>query len=213
MTDRAPPPDDSRLCSPSVERNSAPLLNALAKVLPSAGRVLEVACGSGEHARAAAARFPNLTWRPSDPDPTARASAAAWRAEAGLETLLEPIALNAADKDWGVAAAEAPYAAVVCVNMIHIAPWRACEGLIAGAARVLADDGVLVLYGPYRRFGAHTAPSNAEFDASLKARNPEWGVRDLEAVEALAAQAGFGPVRVIAMPANNFTVAFARASA
>ena len=193
---------DPRRFTPAAARNRDPILAVLRPRLPAAGLVLEVASGSGEHALHLAAALPALTFQPSDPDPGARASIDAWAAEAGLANIRPAVALDAAAPDWPVAAADA----VVCINMIHIAPWAACEGLVHGAARILPAGAPLILYGPYRRGGAHTAPSNAAFDADLRARDPAWGVRDLEAVADLAAAQGFGPPEAVEMPANNLTV-------
>jgi hypothetical protein len=148
--------------------------------------------------------LPALVFRPSDPDPENRASIAAWIAAEKLANVRPPVDLDTTAKKWPVATADA----ILCANMIHIAPWAACEGLIAGAARTLFPGGFLHLYGPFKRDGKHTAPSNAEFDASLKARNAEWGVRDLDAVEALARHAGFGAADVVRQPANNLSVFF-----
>ncbi len=197
---------DPRRFAPAAARNRDPILAALRPRLPGAGLVLEVASGSGEHAIHLAAALPALTFQPSDPDPGARASIDAWAAKAGLANIRPALALDAAAADWPAAAADA----VVCINMIHIAPWAACEGLVRGAARLLPAGGPLILYGPYRRGGRHTAPSNAAFDADLRARDPVWGVRDLEAVAALAAAEGFGPPEAVEMPANNLTVIFRR---
>lgn len=193
---------DPRRTAPAAARNRDPILAVLREVLPDRGLVLEVASGSGEHAIHFAAAFPALTFQPSDPDADARASIDAWAA--GVANVRPAIALDAAG-DWPPLRADA----VLCINMIHIAPWTACEGLVRGAA---ALDAMLVLYGPYRRGGRHTAPSNEAFDASLRARDPAWGVRDLEAVAALAAAQGFGPPEVTEMPANNLTVVFRRAA-
>lgn len=193
--------------APAAVRNRDPILSVLARVLPAQGLVLEIASGTGEHAVYCAAALSGLTWQPSDRDPQARRSIAAHRARAGLGNLLAPLALDAAAPAWPVARADA----VVCVNMIHIAPWAACEGLVAGAARVLAPGGVLYLYGPFREGGAHTADSNAAFDASLRARDPAWGVRDREAVAALAAAHGLAFAERVAMPANNLSLVFRRA--
>ena len=197
---------DPRRFAPAAARNRDPILAALRPRLPAAGLVLEVASGSGEHAIHLAAALPALTFQPSDPDPGARASIDAWAAKAGLANIRPALALDAAAADWPAAAADA----VVCINMIHIAPWAACEGLVRGAARLLPAGGPLILYGPYRRGGRHTAPSNAAFDADLRARDAAWGVRDLEAVAALAAAEGFGPPEAVEMPANNLTVIFRR---
>jgi hypothetical protein len=196
---------DPRRVAPAVARNRDAILEVLRAILPPRGLVLEVASGSGEHAVHFAAALPDLTFQPSDPDPAARASIDAWAA--GGANIRPALALDAAAPDWPIAEADA----LLCINMIHIAPWAACEGLLRGAARILPAGAPLVLYGPFRRGGAPTAPSNAAFDAELRASNPDWGVRDLEAVTAAAR--GFAAPQVTAMPANNLTVAFRRASA
>src|SRR5690349_17991649 len=197
---------DSRLYAPATQRNRDPIVAVLERHLPLRGDVLEVASGSGEHVVHFAARLGGLVFQPSDPDPAPRASIDAWAAVSGLRNVRPALALHAAAPDWPVTRANA----VLCINMIHIAPWRAAEGLVAGAARLLAPGGVLYLYGPYRRDGKHTAPSNAAFDADLRTRNPDWGVRALEDVAALAASAGFSEPEVEAMPANNLSLIFRR---
>ena len=200
------PPPGAR-ASPSTGRNREPILDVLKTCLPPSGEVLEIAAGAGEHAVFFAEAFPGLAWRPTDPDPDALASIAAWRAQAALPNLLQPLRLDAADPaGWPVARADA----VVNINMIHISPWAACEGLMAGAGRVLPAGGLLFLYGPYIEPGVETAPSNLAFDASLKARNPAWGLRHLEAVTALAAGCGLDLARRVAMPANNLSLVFRR---
>jgi hypothetical protein len=196
----------ARQWSPAAERNREPILAVLRTVLPVRGTVLEIASGTGQHALHFAAALPALVWQPSDAEPAARASIAAWAAQAALPNLRAPFALDVCDASWPLAAADA----LVCCNMIHIAPWRAAEGLFAGASRVLGAGAPLVLYGPFRRGGAHTAPSNAAFDAQLRARDPAWGVRDLEAVVALGDAAGFAFEQAIPMPANNFCAVFRR---
>jgi hypothetical protein len=193
------------LTAPAVARNRDPILAVLRDVLPS-GTVLEIASGSGEHAVHFAAALPHLVWQPTDPDAAARGSIAAHAAQAGLTNLLPPLELDASAPMWPVTRADA----LVSINMIHISPWRATQGLMAGAARVLPAGAPLYLYGPYRRHGLHTAPSNAAFDASLRARDPAWGVRDLDAVVELAAAHGFALERTVAMPANNLSVIFRR---
>ncbi|QCO15273.1 DUF938 domain-containing protein [Azospirillum brasilense] len=197
-------PEDFRRHAPATERNRAPILEVLRRVLPPQGLVLEVASGTGQHAVAFAAALPAVTWQPSDPDPGLRDSVRSWAATAALPNLRDPLDLDAAAPDWPVEAADA----VVCINMIHIAPWEAALGLFAGAARLLPMGGPLLLYGPFTRGGRHSAPSNAAFDADLKARNPAWGVRDLDAVEGAAA--GFALAEVVEMPANNLTVVLRR---
>lgn len=195
--------------SPSASRNREPIFTVLTKVLPVGAKVLEVASGTGEHAAYFAKMRPDVGWKPSDPDEAARASIAAWIRAERLPNVAPPIALDAASSVWRVEA-EAPFDAVVAINMIHIAPWAACQGLIAGAARILGPNGVLVLYGPFKRGGLHTAPSNAGFDENLKARNPTWGVRDLDDVAREAAAKKFRLEQIAEMPANNLTVVFRR---
>jgi SAM-dependent methyltransferase len=195
-----------KLHAPATLRNRDPILAVLRRVLPPSGVVLEVASGTGEHAVAFARALPHLVWQPSEPDPEMRASVAAHVAEAGLPNLRPPLDLDAAAADWPLAAADA----VVAINLIHISPWRTCQGLFAGAARLLPPGGPLYLYGAYKIGGAHTAPSNAAFDASLRAQNPEWGVRDLGEVEAEAHRHGFDLGETVPMPANNLSVVFRR---
>jgi hypothetical protein len=197
---------DPRQHAPAAARNRDPILAVLRGVLPGTGTVLEIASGSGEHILHFAGSLPGLTFQPSDPNPEARQSIAAWVAESGLANLRPPLALDAAAPPWPIAAADA----VLCINMIHISPWSATEGLMRGAAAILPPGAPLYLYGPYRRAGVPTAPSNAEFDRSLRDRNPDWGLRDLEAVVTLASSAGFGPPAVTEMPANNLSVVFRR---
>lgn len=194
------------LYAPATARNREPILAVLRRLLPAEGLVLEVASGTGEHAVHFAAGLPALTWQPSDPDPALRGSIAAHAAEAGLANLCAPLALDATAEPWPLAAADA----VVCINMIHIAPWRACAGLIAGASRLLPPGGPLVLYGPFRRADVPTAPSNERFDASLRAQDPSWGLRDLEAVTALALTHGLALDETVEMPANNLIVVYRR---
>jgi len=192
---------DPKQHAPAAARNRAPIREVLARVLPARGTVLEIASGSGEHAVAFAAAFPDLAWQPSDPSSAARASIAAWRAEAQLANLRAPIELDASAAAWPIDAADA----IVCINMIHIAPWQAALGLLAGAARVLPPGGLLYLYGPYRHAG-EIAPSNAAFDDSLRARDPRWGVRDVD--DLVAAARGLTLHETIAMPANNHSLVF-----
>src|SRR5579864_4496044 len=163
--------DISRLSAPAVARNREPILGVLRRVLPAQGLVLEIASGTGEHAAYFSAALPRLRWQPSDADAAARASIADYRNAAGSDNFLAPLALDAAAADWPLTQADA----IVCINMIHISPWAATEGLLAGAERVLPAGAVLYLYGPYREGGVHTAPSNAAFDADLRARNALWG--------------------------------------
>jgi SAM-dependent methyltransferase len=192
--------------APAVARNRNPILDVLRHVLPEHGTVLEIASGSGEHVVYFAAGLPLLSWQPSEVDPLAVKSISAHRASVDLPNLLAPIELDVEAMAWPVTRADA----VVCINMLHIAPWSAAEGLMAGAGRVLPPGGVLYLYGPFSENGRHTAPSNAAFNASLRARNPDWGVRDLIEVTDLAVRNGFELIERIAMPANNLSVVFHR---
>ncbi len=191
--------------APATARNRDPILAVLQRWLPAQGVVLEIAAGTGEHAAYFAGLFPGLSWQPTDMGEAALASIAAWRQEAGLANLLAPLALDVC-QPWPVEHADA----IFCANMIHIAPWRCAQGLMAGAGTVLRPGGVLILYGPFRVGGMHTAPSNDAFDADLRARNPDWGVRDLEAVGALAQAAGLDHLDTIPMPANNLSVVWRR---
>lgn len=168
--------------------------------------VLEIASGTGEHAVFLARRFPQLQWQPSDPDREALASIAEWSAEAGRRNLLPPVMLDASAPHWQVQRADA----VLCINMVHISPWRVTEGLFAGAAALLAPGAGLMLYGPYREQGLPIAPSNEAFDASLKARNPEWGLREMSAVDALAERCGLARTARYPMPANNLMLVYRR---
>ncbi|MGA2942026.1 MAG: DUF938 domain-containing protein [Xanthobacteraceae bacterium] len=197
---------DPRIYRPHVARNREALLAVLRRVLPARGLVLEIASGSGEHAAYFAKELPGLTWQPSDPDAGALASIAAHRADAARPNLLAPLHLDVTAKDWPVGCADV----VMCNNMIHISPWAATEGLIAGAERVLAAGGILFLYGPYKIGGLHTAPSNQAFDEDLRRRNPAWGIRDLADVTTLAQRHGLDAPETIEMPANNLSVMFRR---
>ena len=200
------PTPTGALTSPAATRNTAPILAALSAHLPARGRVLEIAAGAGQHAVAFAAALPSLTWTPSDPSPEARASIAAWAAQATLPNLQPPLALDMTD-DGGWPAD--PVDAVLCVNMIHISPWAATEGLMRLAGRVLRrPGGLLALYGPYREAEVELAPSNAGFDLSLKSRNPDWGLRDRDAVVAEARTAGLALTQRIEMPSNNIMLLF-----
>lgn len=203
---------DRRMFSPSAARNSAPILAVLERVLPAKGVVLEIGCGTGEHAVCFAEAMPGLTWLPSDPDADSRASTAGWIRFRELGNVLAPLDLDVCSTVWGVEQA-APFDAVVSINMVHIAPWEATLGLFAGAGRVLGAGGLLFLYGPFMRNGVHTAASNAAFDESLKARNPSWGLRDIADLERLAGAARLSLRETIEMPANNMSLVFSRGSA
>ena len=198
--------DDVRRHAPATQRNRDAILAVLARHLPVRGLLLELASGSGEHAVHFAAALPDLVFQPSDPDAGSRASIDAWAASAGLGNLRPAIALDATAPDWPIESADA----VLCINMIHIAPWTAAVGLVEGASRILAPGGILYLYGPFKREGRHTAPSNEAFDRGLRARDPAWGVRDLETVAAVAAANGCSAPETVAMPANNLSLVFRR---
>ena len=192
--------------APATLRNRDAIAAVLAEWLPLGGTVLEVASGSGEHVVHFAAAFPHLDWQPSDPDPAGLASITAWSAEAGGANVAPPLALDAAAPCWPVDRADA----ILCINMVHISPWAATLGLFAGAARLLAPGAPLILYGPYIDPDVPTAESNLAFDASLRARNPDWGLRDLDRVKAAARGAGLTFAERRAMPANNLMLLFRR---
>ena len=193
------------LTSPAVARNRDPILAVLQSHLPTRGLVLEIASGTGEHAAYFAAACPSLVWQPTDPDGDALASIAAWRHRAGLANLLAPLRLDAeAPTNWPVE----PPDAIVAINMIHISPWSATRGLLAGAEGRLPTGGILFLYGPYREAGVVTAPGNLAFDQSLKSRNPAWGLRHLDDVTDLAASHGLDLSARVNMPANNLALVF-----
>jgi len=199
----------TRLSSPSAARNRAAIFEVLERVLPETGLVLEVASGSGEHAAGFAPRRPALRWQPSDLDPACLASIAAWREEAGAPNLLAPVALDAAGDAWPVARADA----LVCINLLHIAPWEAALGLLRGAARVLPEGAPLFLYGPYLRRDRENAPSNLAFDRDLRLRDARWGVRFLEDAVGEAAAHGLHLEEVVEMPARNLSLVLRRRNA
>ena len=198
---------DPRQFAPATQRNRDPILEVLRSALPAAGLVLEIASGSGEHAVHFAGALPGLVFQPSDPNPDALASIAAWAAATGTANVRPPIRLDVTERPWPIAAADA----VLCINMVHISPWAATVALIEGAAAILPKGAPLYLYGPYFRREVETAPSNIAFDESLRARNPAWGVRDLAQVAALAQRTGFLRPDVTEMPANNLSLVFRRA--
>lgn len=193
--------------APATLRNRDAIVEVLRGVLPERGTVLEVASGSGEHVVHFARSFPALHWQPSDPDHAALRSIAAWAAEAGLTNVASPLLLDASDRDWPVTRADA----VLCINMVHISPVTATEGLMVAAGRLLAPGAPLVLYGPYLEDDVSTAPSNLQFDADLKMRNPQWGLRDLGWLDRLAEANGLARTRRVAMPANNLVLVYRRA--
>jgi SAM-dependent methyltransferase len=198
---------DARLHSAAAERNRAPILEVLARHLPAAGTVLELASGSGQHVAHFAQHLRQLQWQPSDPDPQCRVSVEAWCADAGLANVRPPLALDARELPWPVA----DLGAVLAINLIHISPWPVTEAVFQGAAQCLRAEGLVYLYGPYRIGGRHTAPSNAAFDASLRERDPDWGVRDRDDVLAVAQRHGFALLEQVAMPANNLSLVLRRA--
>jgi SAM-dependent methyltransferase len=206
MTTPQDPSTKAARSAPAAMRNREPILQVLRDVLPQSALVLEIASGTGEHAVWFSKALSGLRWQPTDLDPEALKSIEAWRDTMGLPNLLPPLRLDAAAETWPVTRADA----VVAINMVHIAPWTATQGLIAGAARVLTPDGLLFLYGPFREGGRHTAPTNAAFDADLRARNPSWGIRDLDELTALAGRHGLAAPERFAMPSNNLSVVFRR---
>lgn len=194
--------EDGRWRAAPAERNREAILTELKRVLPNAGLVLEIASGTGQHIIHFANALPRLTWQPSDADAAFRRSVEAWIAKENPANVRSPVDLDVLRRPWPIAHADA----VLCINMIHVAPWAATQALLDGAKAVLPRGGVLFLYGPYRRFGRHTAASNEAFDTQLQANNPEWGLRYLETVLEVANEVGFSPVEVVDMPANNFSV-------
>jgi hypothetical protein len=217
-TESNPDFGNARQYAPATQRNRGAILAILQQVLPPEGLVLEIAAGTGEHAVFFAPQLWPREWLPSDVNPVALASITAWRQDFPSPNLHPPIALSAIDPRWTIEepARQQQLAdngvdlsrlnAIVNINMIHISPWAVCEGLIAGAGRLLPSGGILYLYGPFKRDGEHTSISNEDFDESLRAQNPEWGVRDLEAVVDLATQQGLKLIEILPMPANNLSV-------
>lgn len=206
MHEPAPP----RLHSPAAERNRQPILEVLQQVLPPAGRALEIACGTGQHAVHFAAALPGWHWQPTDPDAAALASTAAWRADAALPNLAAPRRFDLLADRWPLAEDAGPLDLVFVSNLLHISPWATCAALFQGAATALAAHGVVVVYGPFLVRDVPTAPGNVAFDGDLRQRNPAWGLRWLHDVVAVAAAAGFAEPQVIDMPANNRTLVFRR---
>ena len=190
----------------ATDRNREPIAGVLAEVLPVSGVVLEIASGTGQHAAFFAGRWPGLVWQPSDPEAGSRASIAAWTQ--GIANVRAPLDLDVMRRPWPVRAGEVD--AILNINMIHISPWEACEALFDGAAEILPAGGVLFMYGPYRRGGRHTAPSNDAFDRDLRARNRDWGVRNVEDVVAEAAVQRLALAEIVEMPANNLSVVLRR---
>ena len=202
------PPAGPARHAPSAARNREPILEVLRRHLPATGLVLEIASGTGEHAVHFSSALPGITWQPTDREDDAIASIAAHRAAAALPNLRAPVRLDVSVQNWPVTQADA----VIAINMIHIAPWSAGEALIQGAGRILPVGGKLFFYGPFRENGVHNAPSNEAFDADLKARNPLWGIRDIELVKATAGLNGLRLIDRVKMPANNLTLVFQRSA-
>ena len=200
--------NDVRQYAPATERNRKFILEVLQRVLPPTGNILEIASGTGEHAIFFSANLKPRQWFPSDPNPMLRESIAAWRQHSPSDHLHLPLNIDARESVWAVEKEGIEIAAIVNINMIHISPWSACLGLMAGAGRLLPKDGVLYLYGPYKQGGKHTAPSNVAFDQSLQSQNSEWGVRNLEDVIASAEKERLKFVETVQMPANNLSVVF-----
>lgn len=206
-------PNDARQYAPATERNREAILQVLQRVLAESGTVLEVASGTGEHAVFFAPRLSPRKWLPSDANPISRDSILAWQAHFPADNLYPPLDLDVRADVWSVEAEAQPdtdIIAVVSINMIHIAPWSACLGLMAGASRILPVGGILYLYGPFKQGGQHTAPSNAAFDEMLQNQNPAWGVRNLDEVVAVANAQQLGWQETVEMPANNLSVVFKR---
>jgi hypothetical protein len=213
--DGRPVEPDGRLDAQAFHRNHQAIGAVLERFLAGqSGDAVEAGSGTGQHVVDFARRFPQITWWPSDLNEQHLKSINAWRAHAGLPNIRAPSRIDLSDPAWYPLAYDGggpgPLLAVFCANVIHIAPWRVAEGLFAGAARALRADGRLFLYGPFKRNGEHTAPSNAAFDSSLRNRDPEWGVRDIDDVKKLAAGVGLVPIEIAEMPANNLILVFER---
>lgn len=201
---------DLRLDYPATGRNREVILDVLKDALPDRGTVLEIASGSGQHISYFAKQMPHLTWQPSDPEAAARASIDAWRKSEGVESSVQAAMDIDARVDIWSAAGIKDLSALMSINMIHISPWSACLGLLRNASRILPPGGVLYLYGPFKVGGVHVAQSNADFDLSLRAKDPEWGVRNLDDVAEEALKQKFQLMKTVRMPANNLSVIFHR---
>jgi hypothetical protein len=203
---------DERLDAAAYHRNFVPMLAVLQRVLGDrSGHALEIGSGTGQHVVGFAEAFPKLTWWPTDPNPNHLKSIEAWRLHSGMANVARPFALDVVDPEARLDGEGRPpeaLAALISMNVVHIAPWSVCEGILRIAGQRSVNGGLVVLYGPFKRGGEHTAPSNAAFDASLRGENPEWGVRDVEAVEAAATAYGLRLSEVVEMPANNLTLVF-----
>ncbi|MGL5944135.1 MAG: DUF938 domain-containing protein [Waterburya sp.] len=201
---------DARQYAPATQRNRQPILDVLTSVLLPGSNILEIASGTGEHAVFFASQLKSCHWIPSDINPLARASILAWKNACAVDNLDIPRSIDVTQENWQQQLEDTEIDAIININMIHIAPWTACLSLMAGAGEILPSGGILYLYGPYKRDGEHTAPSNNSFDCSLREQNSLWGVRDLEAVIETAATAKLRLQKVIEMPANNLSVIFSR---
>ncbi len=199
---------DARKYADATQRNRQPILEVLQRILPPQGNILEIASGTGQHAIFFASNLVNYHWYPSDPDPVLRDSIEAWRNHFPTENLHSPLDIDAISPSWSIEKEQISLNAIVNINMIHISPWKACLGLMAGANRILSTGGILYLYGPCKRNGNHTAPSNEMFDRSLRSRNSQWGVRNLEDVVEIAESEDLALQEVVEMPANNLSVIF-----
>jgi hypothetical protein len=205
---------DGRQHAPATGRNQGFILDILKAQLPTTGNILEIASGSGEHAiymihQLSSKKAPRV-WQPSDPSTEKQQSIAAWTKSSGTTLILSPVFIDTTEPTWAVEADDYPheFSSILCINMIHIAPWEACLGLMAGAGRILPTGGCLYLYGPYKINGEHTAPSNADFDETLRARDPSWGIRDVNEVSGVAADNGLTFHAKHQMPANNLSLIF-----
>lgn len=199
---------DARQYAPATQRNRQPILEVLLKILPATGNILEIASGTGEHGIFFAPHLNPRQWIFSEANPLLRKSILAWQNKFPADNLSPPLDIDATNEQWAIETEGTKIKAIVNINMIHIAPWNACLGLMAGAGRILPKGGILYLYGPFKRDGKHIAPSNQAFDRSLKTNNPEWGVRDLDEVTKVAENQGLKLKEIIAMPANNFSVIY-----
>jgi len=207
----APAQADGRLDSPAFHRNHEPIWTAISGFLTAqSGDLLEVGSGTGQHAAAFAGRVPRINWWPSDIYDSHLKSIAAWRNHSSATNLRAPQRVDLSDPGW-TWAGHAPLVAILCINVLHISPWRVSQNLLSGAGRLLRDDGRLFVYGPFKRDGVHTSPSNAAFDTTLRAENPDWGVRDVSDLNELAKSAGLTDAGISPMPANNLVLAFTRA--
>ena len=199
---------DRKQYAPATERNRQPILEVLQKFIPKKGNILEIASGTGEHACFFAPYFPNQQWIPSDPDRLLRLSIEAWRQDCTSNNLQMPLEINVSLPNLEEKIDPSAIAVIIAINLIHISPWSACQGLMKGAGKILPSGGILYLYGPYKQNGKHTAPSNEAFDQSLQFRNPDWGVRNLEDVVELAEKYQLILHKIIPMPANNLSLIF-----